>query len=491
MRDGKRAHIDRWHVRIDDGAPAAHSLGVQPHDVLLQALAACHFAIAGLVVVDLLRQHRTPAATVAWMSVLLLLPYAGIALYFFAGAPRKHGVQLSHYLQAHTRAPPRLAPIAARSVESLLFALGLPAATPGNRVALCIENEAAATELLRVIDNAERRLFLSVFSFENDVSGKQVLDRLAARATAGVDVRVLIDGYGSKEMRAEPIARLRACGARVAHFRPFFWSIARRGASNYRNHRKMIVADGRTAWLGGRNIADKYLTSFADGTHWADLSLVVTGPAAAILESVCLSDWHEASGKRVDTNATESLESNMPGESTVQVLPAGPDIEDDTLHAVLMASAMGATRRIWIASPFFVPDDALQAVLRLAARRGVDVRVITPRRSNQRFADWVRGSYLRDLQDAGARIELFERRMLHAKAIVVDDHLAIVGSANLDMRSLFTNHEICVVLYSRANIEAAASCIESYSIESSTGVPPVNFAGTVVSGALRIAAPFV
>jgi cardiolipin synthase A/B len=133
----------------------------------------------------------------------------------------------------------------------------------------------------------------------------------------------------------------------------------------------------------------------------------------------------------------------------------------------------------------------LQAVLRLAARRGVDVRVITPRRSNQRFADWVRGCYLRDLQAAGARIELFERRMLHAKAVVVDDHLAIVGSANLDMRSLFTNHEICVALYSRADIEAVATCMEQYYTESTPGLAPVSFAGTVVSGALRIAAPFV
>jgi cardiolipin synthase len=478
-------------LRIDATTRLRHGPAVQPHDVLLQALAALHVAIAGLIVVDLLRLHRAPATTIAWMSALLLLPYAGIVLYFFAGAPRKHGARLSRFLRTHVTCAAAQSPEACMATEPLLRALGLPGVTLGNQVTLCAQNEFAAEQLLRVIAGAKERLFLSVFSFENDSIGARVLEHLAARARAGVAVRVLIDGYGSKEMRSEPIARLRACGAQVARFRPFFWSIAKRGASNYRNHRKMIVADGREAWVGGRNLAAKYLTSFADGSHWADLSLVVEGPAAAVLEAVCASDWREASGESLEFNASAIAHSSRNSGSAVQVLPSGPDLEDDTLHAVLMASAMNAVNKIWIASPFFVPDDALQSALRLAARRGVDVRIVTPRRSNQRFADWVRSSYLRDLQEAGARIALFERRVLHAKAIVIDDRLAIVGSANLDMRSLFTNHEICVALYSRRDVEAVACCIEQYLAESSLGVAPVSFAGTVVSGALRIAAPFV
>jgi cardiolipin synthase len=173
------------------------------------------------------------------------------------------------------------------------------------------------------------------------------------------------------------------------------------------------------------------------------------------------------------------------------VLASGPDLPDDTLHAMLLAGIMGARSRVWIVSPFFVPDDALQSALHLACRRGLDVRIVVPRRSNQRQADWVRASYLREIGAAGGRIFMFGLTMLHAKIVILDDRVAMVGSANFDMRSLFTNHEVAAVLYDPADVESVAAIAAGYMDVASEDVQPAGFARTALSGALRIIAPLM
>lgn len=458
--------------------------------ILLQLLAGLHLLIAGIFVVDLLRQHRSTAATIAWMMILLLLPYVGIVLYFLGGAPRKRGSRLADFLRMHVHEPPGVAPAFFPETERLLRALGLPGATIGNRVRVCSRNEDAAQELFALVRTARRRLFLSVFSFEADAIGRQLIDAMQERAASGVQVRMLVDGYGSLNLASPALRELRAAGGRIARFRPLVASGTLRGAFNYRNHRKMVIADGRAAWIGGRNIAQKYLASFPDGSHWADISLLIEGPAASVFESVCRSDWLTASGESVPDECPGLADAGSGG-SCVQVLASGPDLPDDTLHAMLLAGIMGARSRIWIVSPFFVPDDALQSALHLACRRGLDVRIVVPRRSNQRQADWVRTSYLREIGAAGGRIFVYEPAMLHAKIVILDDRVAMAGSANFDMRSLFINHEVAAMLYSREDIEAVAAVAAQYMAGAIEDLRPAGFARTALSGALRIIAPLM
>ncbi len=460
-----------------------------PH-LLLQLLAGLHLLIAGAFVVDLLRQHRSTAATIAWMTILLLLPYVGIVLYFLGGAPRKRGSGLAEFLRMHVHEPPGVAQTYCPDTERLLRALGLPGATIGNRVRVCSDNEYAAQELFALIRSARKRLFLSIFSFEADVIGRQLIDAMKERAAAGVQVRMLVDGYGSLNLALPALRELQAAGGRIARFRPLVASGTLRGAFNYRNHRKMVIADGCTAWVGGRNIAGKYLATNPDGSHWADISLLIEGPAASVFESVCRSDWLTASGESVP-DESPGLAKAATGGSCVQVLASGPDLPDDTLHAMLLAGIMGARSRIWIISPFFVPDDALQSALHLACRRGLDIRIVVPRRSNQRQADWVRTSYLREIGAAGGRIFVFETTMLHAKIVILDDRVALVGSANFDMRSLFINHEVAAVLYSQADIETVAAIAAEYMAGAAEDLRPAGFARTALSGALRIIAPLM
>jgi cardiolipin synthase len=232
--------------------------------ILLQILTGLHLLIAGILVIDLLRQHRSSAATIAWMMVLLLLPYVGIVLYVLAGAPRKRGSGLAEFLRQHVHEPPGTAARFCPDTEQLLRALGLPGATIGNRVRVCSDNETAARELFALIGSARRRIFLSVFSFEADAVGRRLIDAMKERARAGVQVRMLVDGYGSLNLALPPLLELQAAGGRIARFRPLVASGTLRGAFNYRNHRKMVIADGHAAWIGGRNIAGKYLSNLAD-----------------------------------------------------------------------------------------------------------------------------------------------------------------------------------------------------------------------------------
>ena len=467
-------------------------------DALFALAAVTHPLVAGAFILDLLRQHRSAAATIAWIAILLLLPYAGLALYALAGAPRKRSAALAEYLAAHVHPPAQAGPGLCPDTERLLRALGLPAATGGNRVQFLRANGRAHAALLGLIRTAQRRLLLSVFSFEADARGSEILEAMRERAAAGVQVRMRVDGYGSLELGAPAVRALVAAGGRVARHRPLVHRGSLRGAFNSRNHRKLVVADGGAAWLGGRNMAAKYLgdatvAGKAAGAGavlpWADLSLVVEGPAAAVLESVFRSDWLAASGETLGADAAALAAPG--GSSAVQVLASGPDMPDDTLHAMLIAGVAGARQRIWIVSPFFVPDDALQTVLRLACRRGIDVRVLVPRRSNMRLADLVRTAYLDELAAAGARIELFEGTVLHAKLLVIDDRVAMVGSANLDMRSLFTNHEVAVVLYSATDVASTAAAVEAFAADASPYARAPGFARTARAGALRILAPLL
>jgi cardiolipin synthase A/B len=249
------------------------------------------------------------------------------------------------------------------------------------------------------------------------------------------------------------LRELRTAGIEISWFipllhRPF------RGRNNLRNHRKLAIADGSRAWLGGRNLADDY---FADDARWVDLSFEIEGPAVSRLCTTFKADWQFATDDelRMETAAGSS------GSGWVQVVPSGPDTTGEPLHDLLLSSLFQARKRILAVTPYFVPDESLQRALCLAAMRGVEVTLILPRRSNHRLADFTRSRYLRELWNAGVRVKLVPRSMVHAKGLVVDDTLAIAGSANLDLRSLFLNFELVCLLSSEHDSQALAAWLKA------------------------------
>jgi cardiolipin synthase len=322
--------------------------------------------------------------------------------------------------------------------ELILRSFGVPASTQGNEVRIITGGVEAYSELLRLIDGARETIHLTTYVLSNDAVGKAIVGRLARRASEGVAVRLLLDSVGSLWLRRRTIAPLERAGGRVAYFMPVL-HIPFRGRSNLRNHRKIIVADGRVAMTGGMNLAVEYLGPIPDPSRWKDVAMVIEGPAVVNLEELFWSDWHFATGEAIPPPPVPPASPAPPGAlgtDIVQIVASGPDVEGDPLYESLITLLFSAKQRIWVLTPYFVPDEILVRALDLAARRGVDVRIMVPHRSNHRSADLARVGYLRQVDQAGGRVLRFRGGMLH-----------------MDMRSLFLNYEVSLFLYSPDRIQ--------------------------------------
>jgi cardiolipin synthase len=266
-----------------------------------------------------------------------------------------------------------------------------------------------------------------------------------------------------------------------------------RGRANLRNHRKLIIVDSEIALAGGMNLAWPYIGPPGSEGLWRDLSMVVEGPAVAELEALFASDWRFATGRNPTVASRPGRGARVLGmeSSVIQVVPSGPDVAGDPLYESLLALVFAARDRIWIVTPYFVPDEMLVRALSLAARRGVDVRLIVPRRSNHITADLARAGYMRDLHTAGGRVLLYCPVMLHAKAVVFDDELAVIGSANMDMRSLFLNYEVALYVSSPTQVAEVAAWAQSLMVGSEPELPPPGWQRELFENVVRLLSPLL
>ena len=319
------------------------------------------------------------------------------------------------------------------------------------------DGEAARDALWEVIAGATQRIDVCTFIIGNDAFGHDVLARLAQRAREGIAVRVLLDGFGALSLPRGHFNALREAGGEVAVFRPIF-SLRRNGPRNLRNHRKATIADDQWLWSGGRNLAGEYFTgNDAHPVAWRDLSFDLQGSAAAAAARQFDHDWASVRHRKPRRIAPTDVPSDG---ALAQFMPSGPDQTEDTAQALLIDACFRAEHRLLAVTPYFVPGDGLRDALRLAARRGVQVTIAIPERSNHPLADFVRARAMRDLARAGVTFQMLPF-MAHAKAVVVDDDLALCGSINLDLRSLLLNHEAGVVFYGSEQIDWLARWIET------------------------------
>jgi cardiolipin synthase len=451
------------------------------------------FVVAGALLAAIslghvLLQRRAPASTMAWLLVIVLIPYVGVPLYLMIGG-RKLRSAVARKRRMRLAPPP--IPSRAKTdhpIEQLLRSLGNPPACGGNRLTLCGTGEVAYASLVELIESAQRTLHITMFILHPDEVGREIVRRLAARARAGVEVRLMLDAVGSMRTSRMDLAPLTDAGGRVAYFMPVL-HLPFRGRSNLRNHRKLVVADGRRALAGGMNIAMEYMGPAAMPHRWRDLAFVVEGPAAAAYEGIFRSDWEFAAG---DSLGPESAaEAGGVGDAVVQVVPSGPDVPGDALYHAIVSAIYAAQARFWVVTPYFIPDESLIQALGLAARRGVDVRIVVPDRSNHPLTDLARGAYLRDLNAAGAKVLRFPLGMVHAKAVVADDCLAMIGSANMDPRSLFLDFEVMLVAYTPHEVAATAAWIDGLAAASLTGVAPATTTRQMMEGLARLAGPLL
>ena len=480
------------------------------------------FLLALVFLAHLIRQKRSPASTLAWLLLILFLPYVGVPLYLVFGgrkmirmARRKAQV----YDRSHLQAPGQ----ADSDVERFLLSYGVPPAKAGNHVELVTRGEEAFRHFLRIVESARSTIHITTYILGRGEVGRELVLLLARQASRGVSVRLLLDSVGSWRIGRHTLSPLLRQGARVAYFMPVL-HIPFRGRANLRNHRKIVVIDSQIALAGGMNLAWPYLGPEPDPNYWRDLSLVVQGPAVADLESLFFSDWAFATGEdltdatkpaatvRTATKVAATRDSATAGPSIqpadssaselarhptgcggsqVQVVASGPDVPGDPLYETLVSLIFAARQRIWIITPYFVPDEMLARALNLASRRGVDIRLIVPARSNHLSADLARESYLRELHEAGGQVLLYQPVMLHAKAILLDDQLAVIGSANMDNRSLFLNYEVALFLYTRGEVQAVSDWAFRLQADCLRELPRSGWARELAENVVRLLSPLL
>jgi cardiolipin synthase len=327
-------------------------------------------------------------------------------------------------------------------------------------VELYFDGVSAYAAILEEVAAARDHIHLEYYIWEPDGIGTRLRDRLIERARAGVKVRLLLDGTGSLHASRRFLRPLRDAGVQVAWFNPVRLFQLRRRRIDFRCHRKIVVCDGRVGFTGGMNITDVHSAELTPDRYWRDTHLRLSGAAVWPIQRIFFEDWCFATGEVIEVDARTVPDPVRDGGHLVQIVESGPDGTSFAIHKTVFTAINQADRRVWLTTPYFVPDEALITALVTAALRGVDVRVLMPQRGDSRIVDLAARSYCPELLDARARVFEYTARFIHAKTLVCDDDVAIVGTANFDNRSFKLDFELIAVLYGQAANQRLAAAFE-------------------------------
>jgi cardiolipin synthase len=424
-------------------------------------------------------------SAMAWCLLILFFPFFGAAFFYLFGyqhverplrRKRRHKLRYRE-TAARTAAdadePPDGDDPAAkdhtadlyRELHKVAARTGAYPLTLGNSVDFYHEGRTAYDAMLAAIDAAKHHIHLLTFIFQYDEIGREYLDRLCRKARQGVKVRLLYDAMGSRRLSQKRLRDLVAAGGQAYPFMPVnVWR--RRMQVNLRNHRKILVVDGQVGFVGGLNVGDEYLGLVPRFGFWRDTHLRLQGPAVGDLQRVFAEDWNFASGQQFtepnDLQADKLYFQPQPGNGTypVQIIESGPDRDVKGIREVYFAAILKARKRIWIASPYFVPDNGLSDAIRLAGRLGLDVRFLGQNHPDKWLAQFAARYYWSQVLPAGVNVYQYTKGMLHSKVVLVDGIFASVGTANLDNRSLHLNFEVNSLIYSRAAVAELEAAFE-------------------------------
>ncbi|CAN5623352.1 phospholipase D-like domain-containing protein [soil metagenome] len=412
--------------------------------------------------------RREPGTAVAWVGIVILSPIFGALAYFLLGVNRisrraqeVRGRSADAYRMLLPKACAKADVVAAlgsnhehlTQVAVLGDVITDRPLLHGNRISLLRNGDEAYPAMIAAIDEAEHSISLVSYIFDYDQAGKLFCDALARANERGVAVRILIDDVGARYSFPPTVRRLRRDGIRSARFMPalFHW---RMPYFNLRNHRKIMVIDGKTGFTGGMNIREGFWKSLSGEDHGADLHFRVEGPVVSELQEVFAQDWTFSARERLEGDIW--FPEIAPAGSTVaRGIADGPDVDFEKLQTIILGAIAASRQSITILTPYFIPDVRMQSALTIAAGRGVDVVIILPSRVNLVLVQWASTAYWEELLRAGCRIVVTPPPFDHGKLMLVDDAWTLFGSANLDPRSLQLNFEFNVECYDSAVAQEA------------------------------------
>lgn len=418
-----------------------------------------------LAIIIIFRQRRDIAAIWAWLLVLFLLPVIGFVIYAFLGRqlPKnklfkvKSDVQLQlDELLAQQRQelgtenlPADLVSNSVTSLVKMFQTANHAFLARKNRVRIIADGQQLFHGMIEDIERAKSSVHIEFYAFKNDQIGKQIRDLLVRKALAGVEVRVIYDPFGS-----------------LGAFRSFFKSLINAGGYvepflarsaimdfrlNFRDHRKIVVVDGRVGYVGGFNIGDQYLGRSKKFGYWRDTHLRITGSAVFGLQGRFILDWNATASEGLlpaDHIETRYFPlTHVKGDTNMQIVSSGPDSDLQQIKMGYIRLIQSAKKRVWIQSPYLIPDDSVMDAIRIAVMAGVDVRIMIPQMPDHPFVYRATQYYAHELAKDGVKIYYYENGFIHSKTMVVDDRLASVGSANMDYRSFKLNFEVNAFLY--------------------------------------------
>lgn len=414
--------------------------------------------IAGVVAV-IVTDNRNPLKTLPWVLVLVLAPVAGLVAYFFFGQnlskrriiSRRTRKRITMQLEEHGTADTSAIPPQWMPLVRLLNRTAPAAPLYGSEPTPYTDGKEKMEALLAAIAAARHHIHIQYYIFSDDETGRRLRDALAAKAREGVEVRILYDDVGCARVKKAFFEGMRAEGMEVRPFLhvkfPHFTSKV-----NYRNHRKIAVIDGRTGFIGGMNVADRYVRGIDRGDgrreRWRDTHFRIEGSGVAGLQASFLSDWSATTRRKIEGEAYFPKPERRNG-NALQIVPSGPLGKWRTLLLATEYAISRASERVWIETPYYLPTETLNAALQEAALAGVDVRLMLPERSDSRVVDLASHSYLDDMLQAGVKIAFYTPGFLHSKLLLVDDALTVIGSANMDFRSFEHNFEVSGFVYDR------------------------------------------
>ena len=428
-----------------------------------------YFILILIVILRVLFDTRSNSKALAYIIFIIFVPIVGMLFYFSFGInyrkrklyskklvidkPLKLQIQDKMNAQVAAIRQSGVVPEKYKNLTEFIGGVGSSPLTSKNNVQLLINGEQKFPTLLHELAAAKSHIHLEYYIYENDITGNQIADLLLKKAQEGVEIRFMYDDFGSHSLGRSFIKKLNDGGIQTAPFYKVKW-YAFANRLNYRNHRKIIIIDGTVGFVGGINMSDRYRNDLDKPNHlfWRDTHLMVNGQATARLQYLFMCDWNFCSLDKIKYNNTyfpEISEQHAEPDEVVQIVASGPDSPQPEIFYSLLSAINSATKSIYITTPYFIPGESLIDALIIAAQSGIDVKILVPYNSDSKMVNAAARAHYTALLENGAQIYRYQKGFVHAKTMVIDDDLAIVGSANMDYRSFDLNFEVNAMLYSQ------------------------------------------